>query len=182
MTLLKGLHHSLPAEWKWKKAMSSDPPSVLIKTEPPPPPPPPTDDVLLYLNDKTFLLAKISSREIYNTLVSKRSITPTSKKKYDEVYASEYDLNWEFAYSNAFKCAIDTKTREFQYKILNRILPLNDFLLKIGKIDSPLCTFCQSLKETMCHLVFSCPLVSSFWHSIKHLLEDYEINGSEAIF
>ena len=108
MMLLKGLHHSLPAEWK--KAMSSDPPSVLIKTEPP------ADDVLLYLNDKTFLLAKISSREIYNTLVSKRSITPTSKKKYDEVYASEYDLNWEFAYSNAIKCAIDTKTREFQYK------------------------------------------------------------------
>ena len=34
----------------------------------------------------------------------------------------------------------------------------------------------------MCHLLFSCPLVSSFWHSIKYLLEDYEINGSEVIF
>ena len=34
----------------------------------------------------------------------------------------------------------------------------------------------------MCHLFFSCPLVSSFWHSIKRLLEDYEINGSEVIF
>lgn len=174
MMLLKGLHHSLPAEWK--KAMSSDPASVLIKTEPP------TDDVLLYSNDKTFLLAKISSREIYNVLVSKRSITPTAKKKYDEDYSSECDLNWEFIYSNAFKCAIDTKTREFQYKILNRILPLNVFLFKIGKIDSPLCTFCQSSEETMYHLFFSCPLVSSFWHSIKHLLEDYEINGSEVIF
>lgn len=87
--------------------------------------------------------------------MSKRSITPTAKKKYDEVYASEYDLNWEFINSNAIKCAIDTKTREFQYKILNRILPLNDFLFKIGKIDSPLCTFCQSSEETMCHLFFS---------------------------
>ena len=105
MLLLKGLYHSLPAEWK--KAMSSDPPSVLIKTEPQ------TDDVLLYLNNKTFLLGKISSKEIYNILVSKRWITLTAKKKYDDIYASEYDLNWEFIYSNAFKCAIDTKTREF---------------------------------------------------------------------
>ena len=61
------------------------------------------------------------------------------------------------------------------------MLPLNDFLFKIKKIDSPLCTFCHFSEETIRHFFISCPLVSSFWHSIEHLLEDYDINESVVI-
>ena len=77
-------------------------------------------------------------------MVSKISISPPAKRKFDATYASTAQaLDWKSIYNNAFRCAIDTKTREFQYKILNRILPLNDFLFKIGKTYSPLCSFCQ---------------------------------------
>ena len=47
-------------------------------------------------------------------------------------------IDWRTIYSIPFDCAIDTKSREFQQKILNRILPFNDFLFKIGKCVSSL--------------------------------------------
>ena len=51
--------------------------------------------------------------------------------------------------------AIDTKSSESQYKLLNGILPFNDFLFKIGNCESPLCTFCHSTEENMPYLLFS---------------------------
>ena len=52
------------------------------------------------------------------------------------------------AHSLPFKVALDTKTREFQYKILNRYLVTNTFLKKIGKTDSSACSFCDVMDES----------------------------------
>ena len=171
---LNGLYDCLPPEWK--KVMTNDPPSVLIKINHI------WDDVFLYSSNDALLLSELSSKKIYNILVSKISISPSAKKKFEDSYAStEQALDWKRIYSNAFKCAIDTKTREFQYKILNRILPLNDFLFKIGKSNSPLCSFCQSSEENMSHFFFHCPLVANFWQSVKHLLGGYGLIEREVI-
>ena len=171
---LNGLYDCLPPEWK--KVMTNDPPSVLIKINHI------WDDVFLYSSNDALLLSELSSKKIYNILVSKISISPSAKKKFEDSYAStEQALDWKRIYSNAFRCAIDTKTREFQYKILNRILPLNDFLFKIGKSNSPLCSFCQSSEENMSHFFFHCPLVANFWQSVKHLLGGYELIEREVI-
>ena len=51
---------------------------------------------------------------------------------------------------------MDTKSREFQYKILNRYLTTNAFLYKIGLTDSPLCTFCAEESESLEHFLISC--------------------------
>ena len=97
------------------------------------------DDVFLYSVNDAILLSELSCKKIYNILVSKISISPSAKRKFDATYAStEQALDWKSIYSNAFRCATDTKTREFQYKIINKILPLNDFLFKIGETNSPL--------------------------------------------
>ena len=171
---LNGLYDCLPPEWK--KVMTNDPPSVLIKINHI------WDDVFLYSSNDALLLSELSSKKIYNILVSKISISPSAKKKFEDSYAStEQALDWKRIYSNAFRRAIDTKTREFQYKILNRILPLNDFLFKIGKSNSPLCSFCQSSEENMSHFFFHCPLVANFWQSVKHLLGGYELIEREVI-
>ena len=56
----------------------------------------------------------------------------------------------------------DTKSREFQYKILNRYLTTNAFLHKIGLIASPLCTFCGAESESLEHLLITCPFTNDF--------------------
>ena len=47
--------------------------------------------------------------------------------------------------------ALETYAQCFQFKILNDILFLNTRLAKIGRIQSDLCTFCQTSRETLEH-------------------------------
>ena len=50
------------------------------------------------------------------------------------------------------KC-VETKIREFQYKVLNRdIVFTNEKFFKIKMIDSPQCTFCKNEIEFLEHL------------------------------
>ena len=70
--------------------------------------------------------------------------TNTRKKKYNEAFSTHASqLDWEKIYLLPFKTTLDTKLREFQYKILNRILYTNKMLFKFKKVDSPLCDFCE---------------------------------------
>lgn len=79
------------------------------------------------------------------------------------------------------KTPTTARTRTAQCGVLNRIFPLNDFLFKIGKSNSSLCSFCQSSEENMSHFFFHCPFVANFWQSIKHLLGGYELIEREVI-
>jgi tRNA(Ile2) C34 agmatinyltransferase TiaS len=74
-----------------------------------------------------------------------------------------------------FKCVLDTKIREFQYKILNRIVFTNSLLHKIGKKESPLCPFCSSEEETLGQLFFRCMVVESFWTSLQNCIAHHDL-------
>ena len=161
---LKCLYHSLPPEWK--KEMSSNVTQAANKTTP----------------FNIFAQEELSSKKIYNLLISKISKPPTAKKKLENQYASETsNLDWETIYTLPFKCALDTKSREFQYKILNQILPLNTFLFKIGKTESPLCAFCLCNEECMSHFFFQCTVIQNFWSSIQQLFGNHIITESDVI-
>ena len=78
------------------------------------------------------------------------SATPTAMKKYDETYNAEnFQLDWEKIYSLSFQTTLDTKLREFQYKVLHRVCYTNKMLLKFRIVDSPLCYFCNEEIETL---------------------------------
>ena len=66
-----------------------------------------------------------------------------------------HGYDWAYIFRLAFKCAIDSKTRNFQFKILHRIIATNDFLYKVDIIDNNLCTFCDLEIETLEHLFLS---------------------------
>ena len=50
----------------------------------------------------------------------------------------------------------DSRPGVFQYKLLNNVLYLNKMLFRFGKIDSPLCSFCKMMEETLLHLFDNC--------------------------
>ena len=145
---LKGLYHSLLPEWK--KIMTNNASAALLKTTP--------------FNAVEYPEAELlSSKKIYKLLILKISKPPTAKRKFADQYAfDEFSPDWGTIYSIPFECAFDTKSREFQYKVLNRILPFNDFLFKIGKSESPLCNFCYKREENMRHLFFQCSFIQHF--------------------
>ena len=112
------------------------------------------DHIKLRLKDQEVLIGKAASKDIYGEIRSKYETTPTAQAKYTEQY-SRVCLEWKEIYSLPFKVLNDTKSREFQYKILNRYLTTNAFLHKIGLIASPLCTFCGAESESLEHLLIT---------------------------
>ena len=113
---LKGLYHSLSS--KWKKIW------LVMKAR--------------YCSKQYLLMgwciqmqSYYVQKEIYNLLISEISKLPTAKKKFEDLsicfrWSPDWLENHLLVPLN--ECAIHTKSREFQYKVLNRILPFNDFI------------------------------------------------------
>ena len=78
-------------------------------------------------------------------------------------------------YSLPYHVALDTKTREFQYKLLKRGLVTNTFLCKIGIILSPACSLCGESDESLEHLFLSCHYTQNFWSGVKKWLVDHKV-------
>ena len=71
------------------------------------------------------------SKAVYKELRSSVIKQPTAQSKYEAEY-SNVVLDWKKIYSLPFTVAMDSKTRQFQYKILNRYLVTNVYLKKVG--------------------------------------------------
>ena len=72
-------------------------------------------------------------------------------------------LDWHDIYKLPFNVLIVTKSREFQYRILNRYLTTNSSLYKIGLANSPLGTFCKQEGESLEHLLITRACTKTFW-------------------
>ena len=116
-----------------------------------------------------------SSRVLYWDLVKKIGTTPTSKHKYEELYPTT-DLPWQEIYLLPRSATLDSKTREFQYQCLNRIVFTNKALYKMGIVDSPMCNFCGKSEESLDHLFIYCEISKNFWLLVTKWLKDYFIN------
>ena len=81
-------------------------------------------------------ISDVSSRQIYHFFLDRRQIPPTAKQKLQDMY-SDAIIDWEKIYSLAFSVTLESKLREFQYKILNCIVYTNEKLFLLGLTDSP---------------------------------------------
>ena len=99
---------------------------------------------------------------------------PTAKLKFNAHFVND-TLNWNKIYSLPYRVALDTKTREFQYKLLNRCLATNTFFCKIGIIPSPACSLCGESDESLEHLFLSCRYSKNFWAEVIKLLVDQKV-------
>ena len=104
----------------------------------------------LHLNGHNIRLDKAISKNIYKEVRSKVEIIPTAQLKYSEKY--NYQLDWQEIYCIPFRVTVDSRSREFQFKVLHRYLATNKFLHKIGLVPSFLCTFCKRESESIEHL------------------------------
>ena len=97
-------------------------------------------------------------------------------KKYNEMFNTKtFELDWERIFSLPFKITLNTKLREFQYKVLHRICYTNIMLFKFGLAVSLLCYFCNKELETLEHFFFYCSKVSTFWNELNILLKSKEL-------
>jgi hypothetical protein len=84
----------------------------------------------------------------------------------------ETDIYFDNVYSNISKINDDYKPQNFQYKLLQQILPTNTFLVKIGIKDSDLCSFCKITTDSIMHYIWQCPNVQEFRQQVGRWLEE----------
>ena len=113
------------------------------------------DQIQLVLDNQKVLITEVTSKKVYWELISGIVTQPTAQLKYNESFR-DVSLEWKEIYSLPFKVVLDTKSREFQYKILNRYLVTNTFLKKIAKADSSACSPCGVMDESLEHLLVTC--------------------------
>ena len=89
---------------------------------------------------------------------------PTAQLKYSEKY--NYQLDWKEIYRIPFRVTVDSRSREFQLKVLHRYLATNKFLHEIGLVPSFLCTFCERESESIEHLLIECDYSNNFWQDL----------------
>ena len=75
-------------------------------------------------------------------------------------------LAWQKVYLLPRSVTLDSKTRGFQYKFLNRIIYTSKALYKMGIVSSPTCTFCRKSEESLEHLFIHCEIFRNFWLSV----------------
>ncbi|KAL9967827.1 hypothetical protein ACROYT_G026124 [Oculina patagonica] len=109
------------------------------------------DQIQLHLNGQNVQISKAVSKIIYKELRDRIITPPTAQFKYNDLFENDV-LDWKQIYSLPHRVALDTKLREFQYKLLNRCLVTNAFLCKIGILSSPACSLCGEADESLEHL------------------------------
>ena len=134
---LMGIVNSIPNEWK-----------LIIKQSQHHICSPSNDTFQINIeNSTTVNVLNVTSKMLYNQFKRKKRTVPAAQKKIELKYP-DLSLEWKDIYSLPFTVAHNTKTREFQYKLLNNIVYTNDKLFRFKMIDSPLCAFCQSEVES----------------------------------
>jgi hypothetical protein len=101
-----------------------------------------------------ILQAKKTSQYIYRFINISNNV-PKSFEKWKSLHLyKELHFTVQDVFKNCFMVSKDSKVQWLQYRILHRILPVNYYLKKIKIVDSDVCTFCNSERETIEHIFF----------------------------
>ena len=76
----------------------------------------------LHLKDGTLPLDSITSSKLCWKLIEIIQVYPSARHKFSTLFQNGGDLNWEVIYQIPHVVTLDTKTRVFQYNLLNRII------------------------------------------------------------
>lgn len=122
--------------------------------------------------DGNFLdMKSISTKKIYDAMVGKKFVKPRSQQYFHNILKTAR-IDWKKVYLLPRLVSIDTKTRIFQYKILNNILYLNKRLFQMKIVPSPLCSLCEKTEETVTHLFSECEFSRKLWDEIRVKCKD----------
>ena len=105
-----------------------------------------------------FLASKKPSRLVYKKLVSAKSGSPIRRQQKwqeDLTLTTKQEINWKEVNQIAFQCTKSTRLITFNFKFLHRRISTNNYLKKIGLIDSEKCTFCERETENLAHLIWA---------------------------
>lgn len=70
---------------------------------------------------------------------------------------------WKKSWLLYQKLIINNKMKDVSYKLIHRIYPTNQYMVKYNKTINPSCSFCKEQPETISHLFWKCSVIKIFW-------------------
>jgi len=135
------------------------------------------DTIYLKLDNSEGVLSKVSSKLLYKAFKSKKQVSPTAQAKFKEKFP-QFSFHWKEIYPLPFTVMIiETKIREFQYKVLRNLVFTNEKMFRLKMTDLPLCSFCKREVESFEHLFYYCDVTKTFWEAFCSWLGECKINS-----
>ena len=133
--------------------------------------------ILLFLHRECINLNPIldaSSKHTYRSFLAKKQTPPSAKEMLSAKY-HHLTIDWNRVYLLSFCTTLETKVREFQIKTLNRIVFTNEKRFCFDMAESDKSAFCQTVVESIEHLIYSCQISSDFRKHVLSWLRDNNI-------
>ena len=88
------------------------------------------NQIKLYLKNQAVKIENVLSKNVCSEIRAGYETRPTAQSRFEEQFP-DICLDWHDVYKLPFNVLIDTKSREFQYRILNRYLTATLFFIKL---------------------------------------------------
>ena len=103
-------------------------------------------------------------KNLYRTILNCKLEVPLVVNRLKESFGlSIRDI--ENTFLRPRKCTLNSKLREFQFKMLHGIIYTNLDLYRFGLVSSDLCSFCKKEVETYRHLFYDCEHIRPLWNA-----------------
>ena len=121
---------------------------------------------------ETFLMqGKTNTAKRYYERLIQNLAKPVSQVRWEENLGVT-PLLWESFYVIPLQCTREVRLREFQYKLIHRIIGVKDHLFKMRIVNENSCSFCKKNAETIEHLFVECDYSQDFWKQFTTYLKE----------
>lgn len=111
---------------------------------------------------KVFKFEDITSKMVYNSQINRNVETNTAFCNLMSLYnISEREVEKIFVQPRI--CTLNSKLREFQFKLLHKIIYTNHHLHRFKFHENGLCSYCKKFEETYQHVFFDCSKIKELW-------------------
>ena len=160
---------SIPAHWRTIIKEASSTPIIS----------PVPDAPTILIDENPLTIFDVSSKQIYRLFQAKKQVLPTGQKKLSNKYPHSL-IEWEKVFSLSFRSTLESKLREFQYKILNCIVFTNEKLFfSFWHYAITIMYFVPKRERIHRALTFSYKETSEFWKHVLSWLRDNNIYVGE---
>ena len=133
----------------------------------------------VWFNSSMISLDTLNSRYLYSVSLMENVVRPTAQAYWDSVTPN---LDWKAIWESQTCYIRHNKLREFNFKLLHKILPCRYLLNKwkirdtSGNVYSPFCDICNKL-ENYEHMFLECNRLRKFWGRLNNTEDNQSVKN-----
>ena len=121
------------------------------------------------VNKKTYTIPYENTKEMYNRLTDVKVESVINMSNYLQPYCNSESIEEKCVFQSKLINQNENKLKEFNYKLINGILPCNVNLMRWRKLNTGKCDVCDE-SQTIEHLLFDCKYVKGHWKYVEQAL------------